>query len=336
MKAISLISGGLDSLLATKIISEQGIEVIGVHFSHVFTTPLFQEFKANIPIISKDLGIKIEVFNINKDIIDIVLSPKHGYGSGINPCINCRILILKKAKIFMLKTGASFIITGEVLGQRPMSQNKRSIEIIERESSLTGLIVRPLCAKALGPSIPETKAWINRENLFAFHGRSRKPQLALAKKYGFSSFSTPAGGCLLTDPGFTRRIKESLNHNQQSLHDIELLKLGRHFRIQNKTKCIVGRNERENKLLLKLAHKDDLLFEPVTTPGPVLLLNGFSTDLVNHIKIAANICVNYCKQKNNIFLRYGREKNGKIVWEKEISVRDPQSILSLKNDIVSI
>lgn len=337
MKAIGLVSGGLDSLLAIKLIADQKIEVLGLHFSHVFITPLFKSFKPNISEISRDLKIDIKITNIDKKILDIVQNPKYGYGSGVNPCIDCRILIFKEAKKYMRKSGAKFIVTGEVLRQRPMSQNAQSITLIEKKSGLEGLILRPLCAKLLPPSIPEIKGWIDRNKLLEHQGRSRKLQLSLAEKYGFESFSTPAGGCLLTDPIFTGRIKETLAYGEDKIHDIELLKLGRHFRIKNKIRCIVGRNEKENGMLIKIANKEDLLFEPVNAPGPTLLLSDFKKKgKKQYIEIASKLCVSYCKAKNDILIQYGTKTDNAVDWKNKIIIAAPQNRNKFSNEITAI
>lgn len=275
-KAIALLSGGLDSILATKLMIEQGIKVEAVNFLTVFCnctshgkTCLASKSAAD------NLGVPLKVFEISKEYLEIVKNPKHGYGSNMNPCLDCRIYIFRKAGEYMKKTGASFIFTGEVLGERPMSQRRDAMHIIERESGLKGLIVRPLSAKLMEPSIPEKEGLVDREKMLAISGRSRKPQMALARNFGINDYPCPAGGCLLTDPGFARRIRDLIDHNPDlTLNDVQLLKLGRHFRLSDKAKLAVGRNEEENKKLTSLAAVDDLRFLPVDVTGPVGIGRG--------------------------------------------------------------
>lgn len=275
MKAIALLSGGLDSTLAVKLVLEQGIEVIAVNF----VTPFCQcSRKGGCRYEAKraadEFGIRLKAFDISREYIEIVKNPKYGYGRNLNPCIDCRIMMHRKAKAYMEEIGASFLITGEVLGQRPMSQHKRALQIIERESGLEGLVLRPLSAKLFPPTIPEKAGMVNRERLLDLSGRSRKPQMALALKYGVNDYPCPAGGCLLTDPGFARRMKDLLEHTEPSLNDIALLKVGRHFRLSPSAKVAVGRNKEENERLLSLARDGDICFYPVEEKGPIGIGRG--------------------------------------------------------------
>ena len=264
-KALALISGGLDSLLAAKLIIDQGIEVEGV----TFVTP-FPGCERFAGLAAKQLNIKHHVLFL--DNLKIVRNPKFGYGSAINPCIDCKILFFRNAKKLMKKIGADFIVTGEVVGQRPMSQMRKQIELIERESGLKGLIVRPLCAKLLEPSIPEKLGIVDRNKLLDISGRSRKRQIELAKKFGFK-YASPAGGCILTDMNFAKKLKDLFAHSKKiTLEDIEVLKIGRHFRI-NDCKIIIGRNKEENDFLMKLK---GIKIEPVNFKGPVALIKGSS------------------------------------------------------------
>lgn len=276
IKALALLSGGLDSLLAAKLILEQGIEVEGVNFLTVFCTctPHGRTCLASKSAADK-LGIKLKVFEINKDFLEIVKNPKYGYGSNLNPCIDCRILIFKKAGEYMRKIGANFLVTGEVLDERPMSQRKEVMMLIERESGLEGLIVRPLSAKLLKMSIPEKKGWVDREKFLNIRGRSRKPQINLAKIFNINDYPCPAGGCRLTDPGFARRMKDLIKFKPDfTINDVNLLKVGRHFRISDKAKLVVGRNEEENKKLLSFVQDTDFYFYPVKVNGPVGIGRG--------------------------------------------------------------
>ncbi len=331
MKALALISGGLDSELAAKLILEQGIEVIGIHFSHTFSTPLGHKTKPNIEKVCAELGIPLKIYDINREIREIVKHPRHGYGSGLNPCIDCRILVFARAKQLLPELSAQFVVSGEVIGQRPMSQNKQSLGIIDNESSLGGLIVRPLCAQLLPPTVAEANGWLDRAKLLGLSGRTRKPQLELAAKYNFHAYSTPAGGCLLTDPGFTRRIKESRLHNEESAADIELLKLGRHFRLRDKIKCLIGRNRQENDLLTEMAGKHDILLEPVNVPGPTALLKNCDINKdKDYIKLAARLCVSYTKAEKPVIIRYGISRDNAPDWQNELTIAARQDRKELR------
>lgn len=289
IKAIALLSGGLDSILATKLILEQGIEVEAVNFLTVFCTCTARGKTCLASKSAADkLGIKLRVFEVSKEYFEIIKNPKYGYGSNMNPCLDCRIFMFKKAGQYMKEQGASFLVTGEVLGERPMSQRKEAMRIIERDSGLEGLILRPLSAKLFSPTIPEKKGIVNRERLLAIQGRSRKPQIELAKCLEINDYPCPAGGCLLTDSGFTRRMRDLMEHKSDfTINDVQLLKLGRHFRLAPETKLIVGRNEEENNKLLNLAKEEDLWFQPLEIEGPV----GIGKGLFDENRLYAASCI---------------------------------------------
>lgn len=311
MRALALISGGLDSRLAAKFIKEQGIDVIPLNFKIPFCHR--DRDDSNLADeIRKDLGVELKKVNLAEDFLGIVKNPRYGYGSNINPCIDCKILMLRKASELMQELDVKFIVTGEVLGQRPMSQHKQALKIIEKESGLEGLVLRPLSAKLLEETLPEKKCWVDRNRLLDFSGRTRKPQINLAKSLGIQNYPNASGGCLLTDPEFAKRLKELMGHNGLNLENIELLKIGRHFRISEKTKLIVGRNEEENKQLESLVRTSDFLFFPNDElAGPTSLGRGeYNKDL---IKISCRITCRYCdlngQTKTRIFYREIREKD---------------------------
>ena len=289
MKAIALISGGLDSSLAAKLVKEEGIEVIGLKFKIPFCPDGSKNFS--------DLGIEIKEVNINDDFLEMMKNPRYGYGANMNPCIDCKILMLRRAKELMKEYGAQFIITGEVLGQRPMSQHKQALETIAKKAGLEGLVLRPLSARLLAETIPEKEGWIKRDKLLSFSGRGRKPQLALAETLGIREYAQPAGGCLLTEPEFSKRLKDLVSHEGLSLEGIELLKLGRHFKISQKARLIVGRNEKENRDLLNLAREGDYLFMPKEIPGPTALGRGIFNDEL--IELSGGITCRYCDLNGN-------------------------------------
>jgi tRNA-uridine 2-sulfurtransferase len=268
IKALALISGGLDSLLAAKLICDQGLEVIGLHFKIPFC-------KINIKKSFPDIGIKIIEVDLATEFLGLIQNPRYGFGSNMNPCIDCKILMFSKAKELMPEFGARFIFTGEVLGQRPMSQNKQALKLIQVRSGLDDLLMRPLSAQFFPPSLAEKEGWVNRKKLLNFNGRIRTPQIQLAKDLGLREYANPAGGCLLTDFNFSQRLEELIAHQELNLDNLELLKVGRHFRIGAKARFVVGRDENENNLLMQLAKPGDYLFSPQRDlAGPTSLARG--------------------------------------------------------------
>lgn len=288
-------SGGLDSTLAAKITKDLGIDLIALNTVSVFCLCNHRSSSGcfhGVNSTARDLNIKLISLNVAEEFIEIVKKPKHGYGSNMNPCIDCRILLFKKAKEAMQKEGASFVITGEVLGQRPMSQKLHTMRLIEKESGLEGLVVRPLSAKVLEPTTPEKNGWIDREKLLAINGRGRRAQFDLAKELGINDYPCPSGGCLLTDPEFSRKLKDLMTHGEFNLKEVQLLKLGRHFRLTPMAKLVVGRNETENKRLLDLAKNEDYIFMPEKIAGPTALGRGEFNDEL--LKLSCGLTVRYC------------------------------------------
>ena len=298
MKAVTLLSGGLDSTLAAKVVMEQGIELEALNFMTLFCTCTHRGATCLASQKAVEtLGIPLRVFNVSEEYLSVVKDPSHGYGKNMNPCIDCRIFMLKKAKAYMQDSGAAFIVTGEVLGQRPMSQRKDAMRLIEKEAELEGFILRPLSAHVLPMTIPEKEGWVDREKLLKFQGRSRKPQIKLAEHYGIRDYPCPAGGCLLTDPGFAKRMKDLMLHKPDfSLNDVHLLKVGRHFRFSDGVKLIVGRNEEENQKIETFAHDGDILFRVSGFPGPLSLLRGKVNE--GDIEKAAAVTAHYSKAKD--------------------------------------
>ena len=270
VKALVLLSGGLDSGLAAKIIQKQGIVLKGVTFkSYFFDVSLAAQKQAN------ELGIPLTIVDISQEQFSLVKKPHYGYGTGMNPCIDCHALMLRTAKELARKEKASFLITGDVLGQRPMSQNERAIMVIDREVDVEGLVLRPLSAKLLPVTISEKNGWVDRKKLFSIQGKSRRKQLELGKKFGLREYTTPAGGCLLTDPNFSQRLKNLLAKvKDPSSSDLALLKLGRHF-WQKDILIVVGRNEKENKEIQELSQKGDMIVELKDIPGPTTLVRSW-------------------------------------------------------------
>jgi len=325
IKAIGLLSGGLDSTLAVKILVDMGIDVTALNFISPFCACTHKGCKHEATRIANEFGIEIKVLSKGSDYLDVVRNPKHGYGKNMNPCIDCRIFMLKKTKQYMEEIGASFIFTGEVLGQRPMSQRKSPMLSIEKEAGLEGLILRPLSARLLKPTIPELKGWVDREALLEISGRSRKPQFQLADRLGIKDFNCPAGGCRLTDAKFALRLKESFTHGESTMRDVRLLKYGRHFRLPGGAKVIVGRNEKENAVIVSQAEESELLLETMDCGSPVTLLKGSDRNTNGKdLEMAASLCVTYSKCDHDvprvrIFDKKGFEKtisSGPVLWEE--------------------
>ena len=303
-KAIALISGGLDSLLAAKVIQDQGIHVEGINFFTGFcveghTHAIRKKDKAkpkrnNALWVAEQLGIKLHIIDIIEEYKDIVANPKHGYGANLNPCLDCKIFMVRKAREWIEQKGFDFIITGEVIGQRPKSQRKATMPVIAAESGADELLLRPLCAKNLPPSRPEREGWVDRDKLYDFEGRSRKPQMALAASFGFEDYAQPAGGCcFLTDAQYSHKLADlwqARGNRRYELDDIMLLKVGRHLRPRPHFKIIIGREDGENKFLHGYRKQYTHLF-PTSHNGPLALIDGH----VNHddLQLAAQLTARF-------------------------------------------
>lgn len=281
-KAVVLLSGGLDSNLSTRLVLNQKIEVEAV----AIKTP-FCDFDCGkgcghrVKEVAESLGIRLKTVYFGDEYLAMLKNPKHGFGSGMNPCIDCRAMMYKAAKEHMETIGASYLVTGEVLSQRPMSQHRHALRTIEEESDLVGKVIRPLSAGRLPPSDAETSGFIDRSKLHSIVGRSRKEQIALAKEFGIQNPPNSAGGCLLTDPCFSKRVNDLFEHTDgvPTLNDVELLKVGRHFRLSDEAKLIVGRNQSENEMMKFLCLDDDFSFEVIEFTGPLGILR-FKKDSV--------------------------------------------------------
>lgn len=270
VKAIGLLSGGLDSPLAIKLVLEQGIQVIAV----TFVLPFSDAKRDYATDSAKSLGVPLIKVESGDEYIELVKNPKHGHGKNMNPCIDCHIYMLKGAKHIASEQGADFVITGDVLGERPMSQYKAALKLMEEESGLEGLILRPLSARLLPETVPEREGLVDRNRLLAIEGRSRKPQLALVREFGVEGFRPSGGGCLLTNREFSKKLRELFQYKERiTKRDTKLLKVGRHF-YNASSHIIVGRNEKENQVLLDLKNPEDCILEVVDCPGPITLLEG--------------------------------------------------------------
>ncbi|RJQ30855.1 MAG: DUF814 domain-containing protein [Actinobacteria bacterium] len=312
-KAVALLSGGLDSRLAIKLILDQGIEVVALNFLSPFCTCTKKGCKSEAKKAAEDFGIELRLINKAAEILEVIKKPKHGFGRALNPCIDCRILMFKKAAEVMEQEGASFIISGEVIGQRPMSQRFDTIRLIEKESGLTGKILRPLSAKHFAPTEAEKKGIVDREKLLAIKGRSRKEQMSLAENLGVNDYPCPAGGCLLTEIGYANKLKRFLKLKEDfSPADLKLLRIGRHFDIDSHI-LIVGRNMEENAQLERLVKENDTLLKLKEFEGPlsVIINNNPNNGLV--VK-AASLTARYSQ---------GRDEEQVVVnyWKPNESVK---------------
>jgi len=291
-KAVLLFSGGLDSILACRIIADQGIEVTGL----TFETPFFGAARAKAT--AMQLGISHTIINITEEHLHMLHAPRYGYGKNMNPCIDCKILMLKIAGRVMEEIGADFLFTGEVVGQRPMSQGKQTLLMIAKNAGLADRLLRPLSARLLPETEPERTGKVDRSRLWDIQGRGRKRQIEMAGVFGITSWPAPAGGCLLTDPIFSRRLRDLFAHDPAyRIRDIELLKTGRHLRLRDKIKAIVGRNSSENDRIESLAKQEDALIRAKDFPGPTVLLPGGGDEETR--ALAGRLCLRYSDAPRN-------------------------------------
>ena len=323
-KALALFSGGLDSILAVRLILNQDIDVIAVNFVSAFSSCSKDGW--GVAEAAKQLGVPLKVLDLGNDYLKLVREPKHGYGKNMNPCVDCRIFILKKAKKYAKEIGADFIFTGEVLDERPMSQHFSALKIVEEESGLKGKILRPLSARLLPETIIEKKGLVNREKLLGIRGRSRKPQIKLAEEFKIGKYPSPAGGCLLTCREYANKLRDLFKHKKRcSMADVSSLKVGRHFRF-GKNKIIVGRNEAENAVLTEKKAWSDYYFEVPDIGSPVAVLQGAKTK--NAIRKAAALTAFYSDAKSDkVRVNFGRESLSKSII---VSVLNEAEVKSLR------
>ena len=320
-RALAMISGGLDSILAAKLIKDQGIEVIGICFKSYF----FNE--ENAIKMTQQIGIRLEVIDFSQEQFEVVKNPKHGLGKNMNPCIDCHALMMKYSGGLLEKFDADFIITGEVLNQRPMSQNRQALNIVKKESGFSNKILRPLCALNLDPTEMELNGLVDREKLLKISGRSRKPQMELAEKWGIKEYPSPAGGCKLTEPNYSIRLKDALTRNENlTQKEIDLLRYGRHFVSPNNVKIIVTRTAEEGTEIKKLLSKEDLIFLPSHFNGAMAIIFGEANN--EDKELACKLVSRYSKGRNEAevdvkFGNYGtpfkNELKVKPATEEEVS-----------------
>lgn len=287
---IGLMSGGLDSMLAACLLMEQGIRVVGI----TFVTPFFGAERARSA--AAQIGFPLLELDITSPHLEVVRNPLSGYGKNMNPCVDCHALMIREAGLTMEREGWDFIFTGEVLNERPFSQTRPSLNRVAKLSGYRGYVLRPLSALHLDETIPEQEGKVDRSRLLDLEGRSRKPQFALAAKYGISDFPAPAGGCLLTDPGYSRRLRELFeNGPSDEVRYIDMLRVGRHFRLGPGVKAVVGRNSRENERLAELRNEGDLTLRTPDVPGPTVIVIGAAEN--THAEEAARLCARYSDGK---------------------------------------
>jgi tRNA-specific 2-thiouridylase len=307
VRAIGLVSGGLDSALAVAVMKRAGVEVIGLHVVIGFSPRLMRREVEGETLehiladesrrLSQALGVPVAVLDRSREYLPVLLRPKHGYGANVNPCIDCHLFMLGQAREVMERDGASFVFTGEVLGQRPMSQNLRALELIDRESGYSGLLVRPLSARLLPRTIAEEKGWIGEGGLLDIEGRSRRRQMELAAELGVTDYSAPAGGCMLTDESYGRRLRDWMRHRgsgELTHEETLLLSVGRHFRLSPSVTIVVGRREIEN-LYLERAWRTSWLLSPLDTPGATVLVQGEPGE--EDLRLAASFAARYSDGK---------------------------------------
>lgn len=312
--ALALYSGGLDSILASKLIESLGVNVICVKFvTPFFDYDLLQNQEAYKKEVLDEYGLHVVLHDLSENYLELLHNPSHGFGKNFNPCIDCKILMCTRIKEMMRKYDASFLISGEVLGQRPMSQRRDTLRVIERDSNNEGLLLRPLSAKLMTPTIAEKEGWVDREKLLDFSGRGRSRQIQLAKDMGIKNFPTPAGGCTLADPILSDRIEKIykgdfiVKAQDIQISDIRLLLVGRQFEVADGGWLILGRNEKENQKIASLAEEGDFLLYMPERPGPTALLRGVAGVEMNAQNIAASI-----QESADLVARYGKKINGKI------------------------
>jgi tRNA U34 2-thiouridine synthase MnmA/TrmU len=293
-KAIGCISGGLDSTLALVLVQGLGLEVVALHVRHLWHPGPFQSDEDPGAVrMAKGRGVRVLVLDAAEADLAMVQGPEHGFGKRMNPCIDCRIWMLRRAREIMEAEGAAFVFTGEVLGQRPLSQHRGAMDLIEREAGLQDLLLRPLSAKLLPATRPEREGVVDRSRLLDIKGRSRQRQMDLARRFGIADYPTPAGGCLLTDPGFAYRLRDLLAHQPPTAGDVELLKVGRHMRLADGTRLVIGRHQEDCLRLDRLLRPGDVRIEAADMPGPTTLLRGTASP--ENIALAAAVTLRYAK-----------------------------------------
>jgi len=308
MKAIALFSGGLDSTLAIKLVIDQGIEVIAYNISTGFGAT--KDRREHMQSMCQQVGAELKIIDIQNEFLqDVLFSPKHGYGKHFNPCIDCHGKMFAVAKRLMQEEGASFLISGEVLGQRPMSQNSDALKMVLNDANVDGLLLRPLSAKCLEPTIAEIEGWVDREKLEGISGRNRERQLELAKEYKLSDYESPGGGCLLTDENFARKMRDFIEHDTFEVKDIPVVKYGRQLRLPDGAKLVIGRNKEDNEHIQEIENDKFIHIKTDGIPGPHSLISKNASEADRDL--AAKLILTYCKTSADN--RYKLNFEGKII-----------------------
>ena len=325
MKAIALFSGGLDSTLAMKLIIDQGIEVLACNINTGFGAT--RDRKEHMQNMCDQVGAELKIIDIQSEYLQSVLfSPKHGYGKHFNPCIDCHAKMFEVAKRIMEGEGASFLISGEVLGQRPMSQNADALKIVLNEANVEGLLLRPMSAQRLEPTIAETEGWVDRDKLEGVQGRSRDRQMELVEEYNLTDYESPGGGCLLTDANFAIKMNDYIKYDDHfDVKDIPILKWGRHLRLPDNAKLVVGRQQDENEKLQVLENDKFIHIKTHGIPGPHCLLSRNATDADK--EFAARAILTYCKTSPE--KEYSLDFEGEIVQLKPLASRAEAAAFSI-------
>lgn len=324
-KAVALMSGGLDSALAAALTKRLGFEVVGLNLATGFCTG--QGRCDTVLAQGLALGIPVRLLDVSEEYLEVVKHPRFGRGQGMNPCLDCRIFMVRKAGEVMEEEGASFVVTGEVLGQRPMSQHREALELVARESGLGERLVRPLSGRLLGPTFPERMGWVRREDWLDIEGRSRKRQLELAKEWRIPVFTQPAGGCcILLERAYSKRLKDLIREkgvDSLTKDDFALLRYGRHFRLGPRTRVVVGRDEVENTALLSFPGDHYVLSFP-DVPGPVALVLGEVGE--EELRLAAELAARYSDAQDQAPVRVLAQRDGKTteLWVVPMAKDDPR------------
>ncbi len=322
IRIIGLLSGGLDSALSLAWMHRLGYDMVVYHFDNGFhAAPAPGETAPLALQTAERLGVPIRFVDNSREMIRVVMHPEHGYGSHVNPCIDCRILMFRMTRQLMAEERARFVFTGEVVGQRPMSQRRQIMNLIDRESGMEGLVVRPLCGHLMPETLAEREGWIRRDELLDIQGRGRKRQIALAAELGIGRYEMPAGGCLLTDAGFETRLRDLLRFGEPTRQEIQLLKLGRHFRIDPGHKAVLGRDAADCAALEAILGPDDLRLEARDMPGPLATLRGEASP--EAVRQTAQLVLRYAKadpqREHVVTVRRGVGTAGATV--EQVSVR---------------
>ncbi len=321
IRAIGLLSGGLDSALAARLLIEQGIEVIGLHLRSPTAC------RSDVQEVARDLGVRLVIREKGEEYLRLLRHPRYGYGKNMNPCIDCRLFMFQLGRPYLDEFDACFLFTGEVVGQRPMSQHRNSLLMIDKHSGLRGLILRPLSAQVLPETVPEQRGWVDRSRLLGISGRSRTEQLALAQRFGLKHYQSPGGGCLLTDARFSAKLRDLFDHSpeeQTRVDDVELLRLGRHFRIGDRVKLVLGRDQDENRRLAAFEGPDRWLIEPEGFHGPSALVCGPRDE--HSLMQAIRLIVRYSKDLSPAPTVRWREAGG-VRTHRVAGLTDPPAAL---------